>query len=126
MRFALITEGVSEHKMMRHLIEKYFKGHDLGPIRQIQPQLVNDKQRTTGGWPEVLKYCSRADDLQQIFIDSDFLIIQIDTDQSQQKPFDVSHTNPNNQVKTNSELYFEVVGKLKSLIHLEILGKIWQ
>ena len=119
MKFALITEGPSEHRIIKHIIAKYFK--DKEPeINQIQPKIVNEKQETTGGWSEVLKYCERKE-LKDIFVENDFLIIQIDTDQSQTKPFDVSHTKPDNILKTVDELYVDVVEKLKGFIKPEIL-----
>ncbi len=119
MKFALITEGPSEHRIIKHIIAKYFK--DKEPeINQIQPKIVNEKQETTGGWNEVLKYCER-EELKDIFVENDFLIIQIDTDQSQTKPFNVSHTKPDNNLKTVDQLHVDVVEKLKGLIKPEIL-----
>jgi len=119
MKFALITEGPSEHRIIKHIIAKYFR--DKEPeINQIQPKIVNEKQETTGGWNEVLKYCER-EELKDIFIENDYLIIQIDTDQSQTKPFNVSHSKHTNKLKTVDELYIDVVEKLKGLIKSEIL-----
>ncbi len=120
MRFALITEGVSEHKIIRHILERYFKESEPF-FRPIQPQIDKEKQASEGGWPEVLKYCERTEDLKNIFVDSDYLIIQIDTDQSQITPFDISHNTSGNKAKTVEELYTDVVTKLKSLIHPEVL-----
>lgn len=119
MKFALITEGPSEHKIIKHIIAKYFKDKEL-EINQIQPKIVNEKQETIGGWNEVLKYCQR-EELKDIFVENDFLIIQIDTDQSQTKSFNVSHTKPDNNLKTVDELYVDIVEKLKGLIKPEIL-----
>ena len=60
MNFGLITEGASEHKIIKHLVSRYFKDEML-IINQIQPKIVNDRQETTGGWNEVLKYCEREE-----------------------------------------------------------------
>ncbi len=120
MKFALITEGASDHWIIRHIVEKYFKGTNLF-FRQIQPQMVNAKQSSGGGWPEVLKYCKRDDDLREIFNTNDFMIIQIDTDQSQTKPFSISHTKPDNTSKSIDELHYDVLEKLRGLINPEIL-----
>ncbi|MCY7360827.1 MAG: hypothetical protein LH629_01980 [Ignavibacteria bacterium] len=119
MKFALITEGPSEHRIIKHIITKYFKNKDT-EINQIQPKIVNDKQETTGGWNEVLKYCER-EDINDIFVENDYLIIQIDSDQSQIKPFSVSHTNQSNKTKTVEELYVDIKAKLKELIKPEII-----
>ena len=105
--------------MEKKIIVKYFKDADP-EINQIQPKIVNEKQEATGGWNEVLKYCER-EELKDIFVENDYLIIQIDTDQSQTKPFEVSHTKANNSLKTVDELYFDIVAKLKGLIKSEIL-----
>ena len=121
MKFALITEGVSEHRIIKHILAKYFK--ELGPeINQIQPKLIDDRQAIIGGWNEVLKYCER-NELNDILIENDFLVIQIDTDQSQTSPFDINHFNPEGQLKTPEQLYADVILKLQSLILPEILTK---
>ena len=123
MRFALITEGPSEHRIIKHIVAKYFK--DKEPeINQIQPKLVDGKQdnKTPGGWNEVLKYCER-EELQDIFVENDYLIIQIDTDKSQTAPFSIKHKHQDNTDKTVDELCIDVVEKLKSLIRNEVKDK---
>ncbi|MBQ0910018.1 hypothetical protein KBJ98_15000 [Flavobacterium sp. F-328] len=126
MKFALITEGVSEHRIIKHIISKYFKDKEPD-INQVQPKLVNNKQNVTGGWDEVLKYCQRQE-LADIFIENDYLIIQIDTDQSQLNPFNITHTkidpiSGNLTNKTIEELYNDVKAKIESLINVDILKK---
>ena len=76
MNFGLITEGASEHKIIKHLVSRYFKDEML-IINQIQPKIVNDRQETTGGWNEVLKYCER-EEINGALIENDYIIIQID------------------------------------------------
>lgn len=121
MRFTLITEGVSENRIIKQIISKYFKDEEIF-FRDAQPQIVNDKQETVGGWNEVLKYCERTADLKEIFINSDFLVIQIDTDMCETAPFNVRHLDADNKLKTLESLYEDVVEKLKSLIIEEILN----
>lgn len=118
MTFGLITEGASEHKIIKHIITKFFKESDPFII-QIQPKLSdNFKQENVGGWVKVLKYCQRPE-LNDIFIENDYVVIQIDSDLSPTAPFSVSHDNPQNI----SKLYNDVIQKLKSLILPEILKK---
>lgn len=121
MKFALITEGPSEHRIIKHIISKYFKDQEP-EINQIQPKLIDGKQDNTspGGWNEVLKYCER-EELKDILVENNYLIIQIDTDQSHIRPFAVSHSKPDNRLKTVDELYVDVVEKLRELIKPEIL-----
>jgi hypothetical protein len=124
MNFALITEGVSEYRIIKHILNKYFKEQNPD-INQIQPKVVNDKQETVGGWNEVLKYCERKE-LNEIFIENDYLIIQIDSDMSNTIPFNVSHTKidpatASNVNKTFNELYEDITIKLQSLINVDVL-----
>lgn len=120
MRFTLITEGVSENRIIKFIISKFFQDDNLF-FRDAQPQIINNRQDTVGGWNEVLKYCGRTDDLVEIFNNTDYLVIQIDTDQSQTKPFSISHTKIDNTAKRVDELYSDVINKLKSLIDHKIL-----
>ena len=110
MTFALISEGVSEHKVIEHLISKYFKD-DNPIINQIQPKIENAKQTSEGGWNEVLKYCER-EELLHILVENNYLVIQIDTDQSQQSPFGVPHTELGKE-KPSEKLLIDVVARLE-------------
>jgi hypothetical protein len=118
MKFALITEGASEHRIIKHIVSKYFKEFDP-VINQIQPKIVNDTQLSGGGWTEVFKYCERPE-IKDILIENDYLIIQIDTDQSQTSPFSVTHLNANGQTKTPTELHNDIKVRLLGLISEEI------
>jgi hypothetical protein len=121
MKFALITEGPSEHRIIKHIIAKYFKGMDP-EFNQIQPKLVHEKQVSIGGWNEVLKYCERKE-ISDILIENDYLVIQIDTDQSQTSPFNIDHLGSDGHMKTSEQLHADVIQKLQSLILPEILEK---
>jgi hypothetical protein len=123
MKFALITEGPSEHRIIKYIVTKYFKDHDP-EINQIQPKLIDGKQdnKTPGGWNEVLKYCGR-EELKDIFVENDYLIIQIDTDQSQLLPFNISHIHPDNKQKSTEELCNEVVENLRGRVLQEVKEK---
>jgi hypothetical protein len=121
MKFALITEGASEHRIIKHIIAKYFKEAEP-EINQIQPRLIHERQVSVGGWNEVLKYCERKE-LNDILIENDYLVIQIDTDQSQTSPFNIDHLGADGQKKTSEQLHADVIQKLQSLILPEILEK---
>lgn len=125
MKFALITEGVSEHRVLKHIISKYFKNNEP-EINQVQPKLIKEKQENDGGWDEVLKYCQRKE-LRDIFIENDYLVIQIDTDQSFLNPFNIAHTKQDENtgkviLKTFEELRNDVIAKIENLIDPTILA----
>lgn len=110
--FALITEGVSEHRIIKYILQHYF---DEEPdIHQIQPQIVSGKQgEIPGGWNEVLKYCKREEDLNNILQYNDFIVFQIDTDMCEIAPFSVSRSD-NGVEKSDEELYDSVRTRLLS------------
>ena len=110
MTFALITEGVSEYTVIQHLISRYFRDDDP-IINQIQPKMEKSKQVSEGGWNEVLKYCER-EELLHILLENDYVVIQIDTDQSQQFPFDVSHIEKGKE-KSSDRLLADVIVRLE-------------
>lgn len=70
----------------------------------------------------MLKYCGR-DDLSDILIENDYIVIQIDTDQSQTIPFNISHACSDGQPKPPFQLHSEVIQKLQSFINPRILKK---
>ena len=107
--FALITEGVSEFTVIHYLISKYFGDDPI--INPIQPKIEKSKQGSEGGWNEVLKYCERVE-LSHILVENDYIVIQIDTDQSQQSPFNVSHSESGRE-KSHDKLLTDVVARLE-------------
>lgn len=121
MNVALITEGVSEHRVMKHIISKYLKDIDVD-INQIQPRVENNKQATDGGWNEVLKFCASIE-MKTIFGFNDLAIIQIDTDLCETYPFSIPHTSSNGQPKTYEQLYNDVLAKLISQVPSDIYEK---
>lgn len=111
--FALITEGASEHYIIKHILLQYMD--DEPDINQIQPQLLNGKQQTIGGWNEVLKYCEREEDLLAILKFNDYIVIQIDTDQCQIHPYSVNKME-GGKIITNEELWERVYNRIMDAI----------
>lgn len=114
-RIALVTEGKSEHWVIKHIIQHYLKEKEIF-FRQIQPQIVDEKQESTGGWLEVLKFCQRTEDIRSALIETDYLIIQIDTDESPKPGFGVPHTKDGGRLKSHEELFDEIIAKLNEII----------
>ena len=72
MTIALVTEGISEYRITKHILTKYFKGYNEDiDINQMPPKLTEDEKKqadcgTKGGWVEVLKYCENQEELESI------------------------------------------------------------
>lgn len=87
--FAVITEGVSEYSIIKHIIQHYLTEDPI--VRRLQPLVdTNGHQIGTGGWNEVLKYCTQNDCLQSALEHNDYIVVQIDTDMCETAPFSVS------------------------------------
>lgn len=115
--FALITEGVSEHQIIKHILQRYL---DEEPeIQQLQPEIIDGKQRAIGGWNEVLKYCEREENLQTALLYNDYIVIQIDTDQCQVDPFNVSKME-NGQMLSMEDLWQRVYDRIMDAIPASI------
>lgn len=111
--FALITEGASEHQVIKHLLQHYMEEEPV--INQIQPEIIGDKQQSVGGWNEVLKYCEREENLLEILKYNDFIVIQIDTDMCETEPYSVPR-NENGHQLTSDELWLRVYDRIMNAI----------
>lgn len=115
--FALITEGVSEHQIIKHILQRYL---DEEPeIQQLQPEIIDGKQRAIGGWNEVLNYCKREENLRTALLYNDYIVIQIDTDQCQIDPFSVPKME-NGQQLSMEELWQRVYNRIMNAIPASI------
>ncbi len=83
--FGLITEGLTDQIVIENILAGYFKNPDLD-IRPLQPERDKkdeNKFKGYGSWSQVFAYC-RLKDFQESFQFNDYIIIQIDTDTSQE------------------------------------------
>ena len=88
--FGIIAEGVTDQVVLRNILFGYFNDYDL-IIKILQPvdDTTDSSQMSTfGGWYNVFLYC-KSDYLEVALQKNDFIIIQIDSDCSNEKHFDV-------------------------------------
>ena len=88
--FGLITEGATDQAVLKNILIGYFNDVDL-TVRELQPSFdATDASQMSifGGWYNVFSYC-QSDYLAAAFEQNDFVIIQIDSDCSYEKHFDV-------------------------------------
>ena len=121
---ALICEGVSENKMLTHIINRYLG--DEFVVNSIQPSLKTahgqDKQANDGGWLQVLNHCS-DEMIKEIMATNDYLVIQIDTDACIQKNYDVDIYDDCNQNVSDQILYERVCNRLRKNISDEVWNR---
>ena len=115
--FGLITEGLTDQIVIENILAGYFKTPDLD-IRPLQPERDKkdeNKFKGYGSWSQVFAYC-RLKDFQDSFQFNDYIIIQIDTDTSQE--YGIPQQDENGEF-TPEKLIEKVIEKFKD----EIIGE---
>ncbi|MEG3954904.1 phage tail protein [Microcoleus sp. herbarium2] len=122
--FGLITEGLTDQIVIENILAGYFKNPDLD-IRPLQPGRDKDdenKYKGYGSWSQVFAYC-RLIDFQESFQFNDYIIIQIDTDVSQE--YGIPQQDENGEF-TPEKLIEKVIEKFKEEIGEDFYGKYQQ
>ena len=107
--FGLITEGTTDQAIIKSILSGYFGESNL-VLNMIRP-----KKGQPGGWTEVFKYC-KSSEFKEAFEANDYVIIQIDTDVSNQKGYQVSSLDANGNLLDIEEFIVKVKEKFISLI----------
>jgi hypothetical protein len=119
MIFGLACEGVTDQIILQNILCGYFENPDLDEeINQLQPLLdeTDKKQKNFGGWQMLLAYLVSSrfhDDV----LNNKYIIIQVDTDVSNETGFDVSQVNVDNQLLTVEDFIKNVIEKLIDIIN---------
>ena len=92
MKFGLACEGVTDHIAIENILCGYFKDLEGDEITHLQPQLdeTSENQLNFGGWEKLLEYLQSMY-FREIVLNTDFIIIQLDSDISEHENFGVSH-----------------------------------
>ncbi|MGZ8184778.1 MAG: hypothetical protein ACXWT1_22785 [Methylobacter sp.] len=117
MLFGLACEGVTDQITIENILCGYFKNLDDEEITHLQPLFdeTDRKQKDFGGWQMLLAYLSTArfrDDV----LNNKFIVVQVDTDVSNETGFDISQVDANNQPLTPEVLITNVIAKLVETI----------
>lgn len=99
--FALVTEGITDQLVLKHLIHGIVEDKDDEDVRFsiLQPLLdATDEARQArgsyGGWEKVLEYCTKTTELLNALSVNQYLVIQIDTDCCEHVNFGLSLQTP--------------------------------
>lgn len=114
MLFGLACEGVTDQITIENILCGYFKNTDLDEeIIQLQPPFdeTDQSQKDFGGWQMLLSYLSTTrfrDDV----LNNSVIVIQVDTDVSNETGFDVPQIDNDNLPLTPEALITNVIAKL--------------
>lgn len=109
----LICEGVSEINIMTRILSKYLNDNVI--VNPIEPETKTENgflvQNGYGGWQQVLAHCN-DETVEKILEFNDYLLIQIDTDASIQKGYDVAPQDANGQPKGVAVFFQDIKKRL--------------
>jgi hypothetical protein len=117
-KFGLITEGITDQIVIENILVGYFDNPDIivNPLQPLRDETDKALMANYGGWTLVFEHCS-SKIFKEAFLFNDYIIIQIDTDTSDDIGYDISK----NEAGTGrefvpDELIEKVREKLKHLI----------
>jgi hypothetical protein len=114
--FGVVGEGVTDQIVVEDILLGYF-GDEEPIVNYVQPPL--DKTGETsepapGGWGLVLKFFETGEHRRALQF-NDYLVVQIDTDVSEQKGYDIPHREGGRELEV-AELVTRVIQKFQGLI----------
>lgn len=84
--FALVTEGITDQAVIENLLHARYGDLQVNPL---QPLAAEGKQASEGGWYRVFEYLASSK-IQKALQVNDYLIVQVDTDCSEDNAYNVS------------------------------------
>lgn len=112
--FAGITEGITDQIIIENILAGYFNPDvDVNWLQPLRDTTDANRSSNYGGWNQVFEYC-RSEDFKEAFQFNEYIIIQIDTDVSEEH-YGVAHRDRDGELSPE-KLIEDVVAKFKSSI----------
>ena len=111
--FGLITEGLTDQIVIENILAGFFNSPNI-EVTPLQPKRNKDNQNKSqyGGWTLVFDYC-HSKKFQESFRFLDYIIIQIDTDVSED--YNIAHQDEDGEF-TPQQLIEKVIEKFRDAI----------
>ena len=111
--FGLITEGLTDQIVIENILAGFFNSPNI-EVTPLQPKRNKDNQNKSqsGGWTLVFDYC-HSKKFQESFRFLDYIIIQIDTDVSED--YNIAHQHEDGEF-TPQQLIEKVIEKFRDAI----------
>lgn len=116
--FGLIAEGNSDLAVLENILIGLFEEDISDEIETLQPDrgaTYEHSAKAHGGWYKVFEYC-RSDDFEGAFDRIKYLVVQIDTDVSEEKHYDIKKTDDNGRKLLPEEIVERVKDKFLLII----------
>lgn len=116
--FAIATEGQTDYEVLKNILLGWFRDQEIEPVFnpfQPNPTATGDNAwQQYGGWENVLRYLEQGKHRDALEY-ADYLVVHIDTDQSEHPNFGVSQRE-NNQPLEPHDMVERVVARLREII----------
>jgi hypothetical protein len=113
--FAGIAEGLTDQIVIENILAGYFNPDiDINWLQPLRDATDANRSSNFGGWSQVFEYC-RSTAFKEAFQFNEYIIIQIDTDISEEQHYNVPHRDENGEF-TPEQLIDKVIDKFKGLM----------
>jgi hypothetical protein len=123
--FGIVAEGITDQVVLENILLGYFGDDEEETIvERVQPLNDATAKRSApppGGWNQVFKFFQAGEHRRALQF-YDYLVVQVDTDVSEQVGYDVPHREGGREL-TVPELVSRVAMKIKGLIGDEFLAQ---
>lgn len=123
--FGIISEGYTDQLLLEGILEGFFKGSEDAPqVKFLSPPLdeTDAAQAQKAGWYQVFEYCKYKENIERDLQFNDYLVIQIDTDVSEESHYDVKKKVDGVEL-TPIELVTGVIQKFQLLMSNEVFNE---
>ncbi len=117
MKFALACEGITDQISIENILSGYIEEDVSEDTTYLQPPFdeTDKKQSDFGGWELLFGYLASTRFKEDV-INNEYVIVQVDTDASENEGFNIRHTDSCNKELEENRIIENVVKKLVSLI----------
>lgn len=114
--FGLIAEGITDQVVIENILIGYFNNPDIviNPLLPLRDETDKNRIENYSNWLKVFDYCASSK-FKEAFQFSDYLIIQVDTDTSEEVHYDIPKYQDGEEL-TPEALIDKVVEKCQGLI----------
>ena len=121
--FGLITEGITDQIVIENILSGYFNNPDVifRPLLPLRDETDKNRIENYGGWTLVFEYCGSSK-FQEAFQFIDYIVIQIDTDTSEDIGYDIPKIEDGKEL-TVEEMIEKVDEKLRNLIGIDFYNE---
>lgn len=115
--FGIVSEGYTDQLLLEGILEGFFKGGQAPLVNFLSP-VFDETDAARGqeaGWYQVFEYCKYQANFARDLAFNDYLIIQIDTDVSEETHYDVKKNRDGTELLPH-QLIDDVIDKFYGLI----------